>query len=75
VRLVQAEEGTAVVMRDIDDSPLGDQDDAEAEGRNRFGFLMPEPGDGDFAFSGRDEDYPELRRADGLNERPDAISK
>ncbi|MBP2277013.1 DEAD/DEAH box helicase [Sphingomonas sp. PL20] len=44
--------------REIDDVPLND--DEEPEGIiERWGFLMPEPVDGEFTFQGRDEDYPE----------------
>lgn len=57
--LVRTEDGnTRFEKREIDDVPLGDDnDDGPIE---RWGFLMPEPVDGDFSFSGRDEDYPEL---------------
>lgn len=42
--------------REIDDIPVeGDEDD---EGAN-WGFLMPEPTDSDFNFSGKDGDYPD----------------
>lgn len=45
--------------REIDDVPLeNDADTGESQGR--WGFLMPEPVDGEFTFSGRDEDYPDL---------------
>lgn len=42
--------------REIDDLPVeADEEDEGAE----WGFLMPEPADPDFAFSGNDADYPE----------------
>ena len=42
--------------REIDDIPVdGDEDDEGAD----WGFLMPEPNDADFTFSGKDEDYPD----------------
>jgi Lhr-like helicase len=44
--------------REIDDIPVADEDDPE-ETAERWGFLMPEPVDGDFTFDGRDESYPE----------------
>ena len=43
--------------REIDDLPL-DTDDDDLGGR-RWGFLMPEPVDGEFNFGGAPEDYPE----------------
>jgi hypothetical protein len=45
--------------REIDDVPLEDDSDAD-EAAGRWGFLMPEPVDGEFSFTGRDEDYPDL---------------
>ena len=42
--------------REIDDLPVeADEDDDGAQ----WGFLMPEPADPDFAFTGEDTDYPE----------------
>jgi len=43
-----------VLARSIDDPPT---DDPESD--DRTGYLMPEPGDADFAFTGIPEDYPE----------------
>ncbi len=44
--------------REIDDVPLNEDDDPDGPG-GRWGFLMPEPVDGQFDFQGRDEDYPD----------------
>ena len=42
--------------REIDDTPAeGDEDDDQAD----WGFLMPEPNDSEFTFSGKDDDYPD----------------
>ena len=42
--------------REIDDIPVdGDEDDDGAD----WGFLMPQPDDVEFTFSGKDEDYPD----------------
>lgn len=42
--------------REIDDIPVdGDEDDEGAD----WGFLMPQPNDDEFTFSGKDEDYPD----------------
>jgi hypothetical protein len=42
--------------REIDDIPVeGDEEDEGAD----WGFLMPEPTDPDFSFTGQDEDYPD----------------
>ena len=46
--------------REIDDVPLDNEDDPADSHPARWGFLMPEPTDGDFSFTGRDEDYPDL---------------
>jgi len=49
---------TRFEKREIDDIPQEeDDDDADA---GTWGFLMPEPVDQDFAFLGRDEDYPDV---------------
>lgn len=50
-------EDTAIFeKREIDDLPVeGDEDDEGAD----WGFLMPEPKDTEFSFSGKDEDYPD----------------
>jgi len=49
--------GTEVFeKREIDDIPVdGDEDDDGAD----WGFLMPQPDDIDFTFSGKDDDYPD----------------
>ncbi len=44
--------------REIDDVPLNENDDPEGA-NGVWGFLMPEPVDGEFTFQGHDEDYPE----------------
>ena len=44
--------------REIDDVPLNDEDSPE-DVTERWGFLMPEPVDGNFFFDGSDESYPE----------------
>lgn len=44
--------------REIDDVPAEVDDDPDL-GNRRWGFLMPEPADGDFGFGGLPEDYPE----------------
>jgi len=45
--------------REIDDVPVNE--DEEPDGvADRWGFLMPEPVDGEFTFEGKDEDYPDL---------------
>ena len=49
--------------REIDDIPVdGDEDDEGAD----WGFLMPQPNDDEFTFSGKDEDYPDA----WLDEKP-----
>lgn len=45
--------------REIDDVPLN-LDDEPGDATARWGFLMPEPVDGEFSFEGREEDYPDL---------------
>lgn len=45
--------------REIDDIPVNEDEDPDGAA-DRWGFLMPEPVDGEFAFQGRDEDYPDL---------------
>jgi hypothetical protein len=45
--------------REIDDVPVSEDEDPDGVA-DRWGFLMPEPVDGEFAFQGRDEDYPDL---------------
>ena len=56
--------------REIDDVPLNEDDDPDGSG-GRWGFLMPEPVDGQFDFQGRDEDYPDVW-LDGDQVRRDA---
>jgi hypothetical protein len=59
VKLISDAGNEHVWARDIDDAPPADDaTEQEDEASETFGFLMPEPG-GDFAFQGRDEDYPE----------------
>ena len=50
-----------VLPREIDDVPPTVKQSEESEGLDRpqYGFLMPEPTDGTFEFSGKDEDYPD----------------
>jgi Lhr-like helicase len=45
--------------REIDDVPVTDDEDLDGV-TDRWGFLMPEPVDGEFTFQGRDEDYPDI---------------
>ncbi|WP_316206513.1 MULTISPECIES: DEAD/DEAH box helicase [unclassified Bradyrhizobium] len=59
VKLVAEQGREYFVARDIDDvPPEGDSPKDDDEARETYGLLMPEPS-GDFAFQGRDEDYPE----------------
>lgn len=44
--------------REIDDVPVSEEDLPE-ETSERWGFLMPEPVDGEFTFNGTEESYPE----------------
>ena len=46
--------------REIDDVPVNEEDEDPDDVADRWGFLMPEPVDGEFTFQGRDEDYPDL---------------
>ena len=51
--------------REIDDIPV---EDDESDDDADWGFLMPEPDDADFTFTGADEDYPDAwleERANG----------
>jgi hypothetical protein len=50
-----------VLPREIDDVPPTIKRSEESEGLDRpqYGFLMPEPQDSQFEFSGKDEDYPD----------------
>lgn len=50
-------EGARFEKREIDDTPNEEEDPGEAS--RQWGFLMPEPADGDFSFSGQPEDYPD----------------
>ena len=65
VRLVQQEEGSVFLARDIDDAPPTGPDEAggdahETRPDGAFGFLTPHPpGDPAFTFADRDDDYPE----------------
>ena len=45
--------------REIDDVPVNEDEDPDGVA-DRWGFLMPEPVDGEFTFQGADEDYPDL---------------
>jgi hypothetical protein len=61
VTLVGDIEAPRFEKREIDDVPVGEDNENDEDGvANRWGFLMPEPVDGDFTFQGRDEDYPDL---------------
>lgn len=51
-------EGPRFEKREIDDTPA-DEDDEPKLAARQWGFLMPEPENGDFAFTGRPEDYPD----------------
>lgn len=56
VTLRPAQGGSYFETREIDDIPIeADEDDEGAE----WGFLMPEPADPAFDFTGEDHDYPE----------------
>lgn len=44
--------------REIDDVPLDDEEEP-GDTKEQWGFLMPEPIDGEFLFDGADESYPE----------------
>lgn len=58
VFFVEDLEGTRFEKREIDDTPIDDDELPEGTAR-QWGFLMPEPVDGDFKFAGRPEDYPD----------------
>ena len=59
VKLVAEQGREHFIARDIDDAvPNDDGPKNDDEAREIYGLLMPEPS-GDFAFQGRDEDYPE----------------
>jgi Lhr-like helicase len=59
VGLVEDSGSIRFEKREIDDVPVAE--DEEPDGiASRWGFLMPEPADGEFTFQGRDEDYPDL---------------
>ena len=61
VTLVDEMGGSRFEKREIDDVPGNEDDDGDGDGvADRWGFLMPEPVDGDFTFQGNDEDYPDL---------------
>lgn len=51
-------EGPRFEKREIDDTPVEEDDDPDVA-TSQWGFLMPEPSDGDFTFAGRVEDYPD----------------
>jgi hypothetical protein len=57
VRLVSDADGQHFEAREIDDVPVASEGDVEEA--EVWGFLMPEPSDGEFTFEGRDEDYPD----------------
>lgn len=57
VYFISDETGERFEKREIDDTPSADDDDDDQSGE--WGFLMPEPVDGEFTFQGRDEDYPD----------------
>ena len=66
VRLVHQEGEASFLARDIDDVPPPAQDGSDGDGQEAqpegelFGFLTAHPpGDSDFPFDDRDEDYPE----------------
>ena len=66
VRLVHQEGEASFLARDIDDAPPPAQEGSDGDGQEAqpegelFGFLTPHPpGDSDFTFDDRDEDYPE----------------
>lgn len=56
VTLRRGHSGEYFEKREIDDLPVeGDENDDGAD----WGFLMPEPNDPEFTFSGKDDDYPD----------------
>ena len=55
--------------REIDDLPVPDGADDTA-GNSQWGFLMPEPVDGDFEFGGQDDDYPDSWQEEGPSGLP-----
>ena len=66
VRLVHQEGEASFLARDIDDAPSPAQEGSDGDGQEAqpegelFGFLTSHPpGDSDFTFDDRDEDYPE----------------
>ena len=66
VRLVHHEGEASFLARDIDDAPPPAQEGSDGDGQEAqpegelFGFLTSHPpGDSDFTFGDRDEDYPE----------------
>lgn len=58
VLIVEDLVGRRFEKREIDDTPVEEDDDPDLATR-RWGFLMPEPEDGNFDFNGSPEDYPE----------------
>ncbi len=58
VTLKRYDEGQRFEKREIDDVPINDEEDSNDQA-GRWGFLMPEPVEGNFEFQGRDEDYPD----------------
>lgn len=58
VTLVDEDGARRFEKREIDDVPLNVNEDPEGAA-GVWGFLMPEPVDGEFAFQGQDEDYPD----------------
>ncbi|HBO46163.1 MAG TPA: ATP-dependent helicase [Planctomycetaceae bacterium] len=58
VTLIEDLESRRFEKREIDDVPANEDEDPDGS-TSRWGFLIPEPVDGDFTFQGRDEDYPD----------------
>ncbi len=58
---VQLVEGDAVrfLARGIDEGALSSEPEDDDDAGEKPGFLMPEPTDGEFAFTGADEEHPE----------------
>lgn len=66
------QDGARVVLpREIDDVPPATVDGAaDGDDRPRYGFLMLEPGDADFDFRDREEDYPDAWIEEGPDGQP-----
>jgi hypothetical protein len=70
VSLVTTDGQTRFEKREIDDIPVLDDDAPNPAQATQWGFLMPEPVEGEFDFGGRDEDYPEAWQEPGPGDQP-----